>query len=308
MRAELTHAFELLRRRDPQAVEQAIELLQNTVFSFSMTVCGHKEDAEDTMQEVLLKSVPYLERFDSPAALSTWLYKVARNRCWMSRRRSKFAPREHLSLEELMPDADEMQQLAALPAASGSQEKAAIATQELARVQQAILKVPPSYRLVLVLHDVEELSTGEIAQVLNLTEGNVRIRLHRARLFLRKQLAQHTAPEFISNAPKGAVNGGGKGSRNREGRTCSPRCKQIFRNLSEYLDGALDETLCSELERHMSGCKPCQSFLDSLRNSVEHTHSIPRQSPDAHVSAAARAQMRRQSKQGAEPRIGRAER
>ena len=308
MRAELTQAFELLRSRDPLAVEQAIELLQNTVFSFSMTVCGHREDAEDTMQEVLLKSVPYLGRFDSPAALSTWLYKVARNRCWMSRRQSKFAPREHLSIEELMPDADEIQQLAAAPAAGVSPEKAAIATQELTRVQQAILRVPPSYRLVLVLHDVEELSTGEIAQVLNLTEGNVRIRLHRARLFLRKQLAQLTAPESSSHSPQGAVQRNVSHDEQRQGRACSSRCKQIFRNLSEYLDGVLDETLCSELERHMSGCRPCQGFLDSLRISVEHTHLIPRQLPDAHVSAAARAQMRRKSKQGTEPRIRLAER
>ena len=56
------------------------------------------------MQEVLLKSVPHLPKFDSPKALVVWLYKVAKNRCLMSRRRSKFAPNRELSLEELMPD------------------------------------------------------------------------------------------------------------------------------------------------------------------------------------------------------------
>ena len=55
------------------------------------------------MQEVLLKSVPHLPKFDSPKALVVWLYKVAKNRCLMSRRRSKFAPHPDLSLEELMP-------------------------------------------------------------------------------------------------------------------------------------------------------------------------------------------------------------
>ena len=78
-------------------MEEALALLQNTVFSFSMRVCGQREDAEDTMQEVLLKSVPHLPKFDSPKALVVWLYKVAKNRCLMSRRRSKFAPKQDLT-------------------------------------------------------------------------------------------------------------------------------------------------------------------------------------------------------------------
>ena len=72
MRAEIEKAVELLRDGDDASVEQALALLQNTVFSFSMRVCGHREDAEDTMQEVLLKSVPQLSKFDSPKALLVW--------------------------------------------------------------------------------------------------------------------------------------------------------------------------------------------------------------------------------------------
>ena len=80
MRAEIERAVELLRDRNDARVEQALALLQNTVFSFSMRVCGQREDAEDTMQEVLLKSIPQLPNFDSPKALVVWLYKVAKNR------------------------------------------------------------------------------------------------------------------------------------------------------------------------------------------------------------------------------------
>ena len=68
MRSEVEEAIELLRRGDDAGIERALALLQNTVFSFSMRVCGHREDAEDTMQEVLLKSVSHLPRFDSPKA------------------------------------------------------------------------------------------------------------------------------------------------------------------------------------------------------------------------------------------------
>jgi hypothetical protein len=60
MRAEIQHATDLLQRGDAHSLEQALTLLQNAVFSFSMRVCGHREDAEDTMQEVIVKSVSAL--------------------------------------------------------------------------------------------------------------------------------------------------------------------------------------------------------------------------------------------------------
>lgn len=60
------------------------------------------------MQEVLVKSLPYLPRFDNPRALLVWLYRVAKNRCLMNRRRSKFAPKQDLSLDELMPGRHEL--------------------------------------------------------------------------------------------------------------------------------------------------------------------------------------------------------
>src|SRR5438309_2096213 len=112
MRPEIEQAIALLQRDDSQSLEEALSLLQNTVFSFSMRVCGQREDAEDTTQEVLVKSLSYLSRFENPKALLVWLYKVAKNRCLMSRRKSKFAPQRELSLEELMPGRQELEQLA----------------------------------------------------------------------------------------------------------------------------------------------------------------------------------------------------
>ena len=280
MRPDITEAFELLRSGNSAHVEQALELLQSTVFSFSMTVCGHREDAEDTMQDVLLKSIPYLVEFDSPKALTTWLYTVAKNRCWMSRRKSKFAPKQHLSLEELMPDAMELDHLGAIAIAGPSPEKSVIAGQDSKRLQQAILKVPPPYRLVLVLHDVEELSTDEVARILNLKEGTVRVRLHRARLFVRKELSQPTLRPVDQARTIQDVSIQDSLHETKGKQPRSSHCKQIFANLSDYLDGALDDTLCKELERHMQGCKPCEAFLASLRSTIQQTHWLTRQRPD----------------------------
>ena len=67
----------------------------------------------NTIQDVLLKSVTYFPKFDSPKALVVCLYKVAKNRCLLTRRKSKFAPPQELSLQELMPDRRELEQLSA---------------------------------------------------------------------------------------------------------------------------------------------------------------------------------------------------
>jgi len=111
MRSELERALQLIQSKESSSIEQARRLLQNTVFSFSMKVCGHPQDAKDTMQDTLMKSLPYLPKFENVQALSVWLYRVARNRCISSHRGSKFSRATSLSLDELIPDSRELQEL-----------------------------------------------------------------------------------------------------------------------------------------------------------------------------------------------------
>lgn len=255
MRAELIRASELLRSSDPSAVEEAIRLLQGTVYSFSMKVCGHREDAEDTMQDVLLKSIPYLPKLNNPQVLAVWLYKVARNRCWMSRRRSKFAPTETLSLDDLLPDASELESLTAKT--EGEPEAAVLATENAERVRDAILRIPPQYRLILVLHDMEDLDTSEVARITGLREGTVRVRLHRARLFVRRELSQQG-----TSSPQT--------SRRRSRRAPRPlQCREMFAQLSDYIDGRIDEVHCEQIEKHLQDCPPCLAFVHDLEQAVE---------------------------------------
>jgi RNA polymerase sigma-70 factor (ECF subfamily) len=272
MRSEIEQAISLLRRGDDQALEQALSLLQNTVFSFSMRVCGQREDAEDTMQDVLVKSVPYLPKFDKPKALVVWLYKVAKNRCLMSRRRSKFAPHRDLSLDELMPDRKELERLGS----DGiNPEVFAIHSEEAARVREAIQKLPPQYRIVLVLRDMEGLTDDEVAEVTGLRSGTVRVRLHRARLFVRKELMRVWKPRL--QAQPTADKGGG---------TPRPaRCKTLFAELSKYLDDEMDDSLCEELERHLEDCSPCKAFLASLQAAIEQCRRSAAECPNSETAA-----------------------
>ena len=247
MRAEVEQAAELAQRGGPEATAAALALLQDTVFSFSMKVCGHREDAEDTMQETLLRVEPMLKKIANPRALAVWLYKVARSRCLMSRRRSKFAARPDLSLEALMPEREDLEALAA--EREKDPERSLLRRESAEQLREAIDQLPPEYRLVLVLHDMEELSTEEVAKISGLKPGTVRVRLHRARLFLRNELA--------------------RSGRKRARKAPRPRhCREMFAALSDLIDAELPHDLCKQIESHLGGCRPCETFLESLRETV----------------------------------------
>jgi RNA polymerase sigma-70 factor (ECF subfamily) len=283
VRPEIERAVQLIQRNDPKSLEEALALLQNTVFSFSMKICGQRQDAEDTMQEVLMKSVPNLPKFDSPKALVVWLYKVAKTRCLMSRRKSKFAPREALSLEELMPDRRE---LGKLPGKAENTPETTLMRREAAkRLRDSVQKLPPEYRLILVLHDMEELSDEDIAEITGLRKGTIRVRLHRARLFVRKELAKQNiqgAHRLASKHPAAIQTRAQPRER---------RCKEMFAELSSYLDDELDASLCEELEKHMDGCEPCKAFLASVEASIDLCRSAPNETPDPRIAAKLRQEL-----------------
>jgi RNA polymerase sigma-70 factor, ECF subfamily len=283
VRPEIEQAVQLIQRKDPKSLEEALALLQNTVFSFSMKVCGQRQDAEDTMQEVLLKSVPSLSKFDSPRALMVWLYKVAKTRCLMSRRKSKFAPTEALSLEDLMPDRREFQKLSG--GAESTPETALLRRENAKRLRRAVQKLPPEYRLILVLHDMEELSDSDIAEITGLREGTIRVRLHRARLFVRKELAKQDVQSVHGKAMKHPA------AIQAQAQPRERRCKEMFAELSSYLDDELDDSLCEELEKHMDGCEPCKAFLTSLEKSIERCRTAPNESPDPRLAASLRREL-----------------
>jgi RNA polymerase sigma-70 factor (ECF subfamily) len=271
MRPELIQATELLHRNTPEAVEEAIGLLQNTVYSFSMKVCGHRQDAEDTMQEVLSGSLGDLAKLQDPQALALWLYTVTRNRCWRMRRKAASAPRHILSLDELMPDEVELGRL--LRDAAESPESQLLHAEQHRLLHQAVLHIPVQLRIVLVLHDMEELTTEQVAQILDLQPGTVRVRLHRARLSVRKEMNRmlEGAPDQTTDPERARTKS--KGKRTTGGQRPA-ECRELFSNLSEYLDGRVEPRSCEEMRGHIEACPACVAFLRNLRVAIDRCRSL----------------------------------
>ena len=278
MRSDVEQAVALLKEGDDTGLEKALSLLQQAVFAFGMRICGHREDAEDTAQEVLIKAIPYLPKFDNSRALAKWLYTVAKNRCLMSRRKSKFAPKQELSLDALMPDREDLEQLgnSSIP----DPEKSTIRGEYTQRLREAIRALPPHYRIVLVLRDMEGFTDEEVGEITGLRPGTVRIRLHRARLFLRRELEpkqKRARSQKSATAPSAPSR--------------DDRCRKMFAELSDYLDGELDDFSCEEIEAHLEGCEPCKRFLNSLRAVIQTCQSSPAECPDRAKAANLRREL-----------------
>jgi len=188
MNSQVEQALANLKSGKLEDVEQALETLQEVVYGFEMKVCGVREDAEDTAQETLIRLARQLKEFPDARALAVWLYKVAKTQCLMSRRKSKFAPAQILSLDALMPK----ESGAAAPAVKSweiTPEEIVLNKELRSKLEDAVLALPKPYRLVLILRDMEQLDTREVAEVMGISEETTKMRLHRARVFLRNALA-----------------------------------------------------------------------------------------------------------------------
>jgi RNA polymerase sigma factor (sigma-70 family) len=168
---------------DEQTMARLLEETQALAYRFSLMVCGHTEDAEDAMQDALLQTYRHAGSIRQPQGFRTWLYRTVKNACLMSRRTKVAEPTRFASLDAVMAEGHD-------PISDGpSPEEVTTAESERRRFRQAFATLPANYRLVAFLRDVEGLSTREVAEVVGISESNVKQRLLRARRLLRQALA-----------------------------------------------------------------------------------------------------------------------
>lgn len=165
-----------LVRRFQQGQEQAfthlMERHERRVYNLAYRMLGNPDDARDATQDTFLACYRHLSRFRGDSAFATWLHRIAVNACYDALRRR----RDTTSMEELPVDP--------MPVPDHA-ERAAVATD----VQRALLAVPPDFRAVLVMHELQDLPLEEIAATLDLPVGTVKSRLHRGRVALGRVLS-----------------------------------------------------------------------------------------------------------------------
>lgn len=168
------------------------------VYRFAHRLCGEPEAAKDLVQETFLNAYRGFEKFRGDAQVSTWLYTIASRACLRMRRRRKGVPERELSLEEFIPTSEGEFRLQ-IPIDGLSPEDALQNKQLRDALNMAINQLPKKYKMVLVLRDMEGLSAKEVGTIMGLNERAVKSRLHRARLFVRRQLSAQGLGQEIAD-------------------------------------------------------------------------------------------------------------
>jgi len=176
-----------------RAFEEIFNRYANKVYALAFKISRNPIDAEDILQDVFLTLVKKIDTFRGEASFSTWLYKVTMNASYMHFRIKGKKYESDISLENYAPYDENGTLMGRVKSKDWSDrpDEVLFSKEALEIIERAINELPENYRVVLYLRDVEDKSTDEVANILGISVGTVKSRLHRARLFLRDRLSDY---------------------------------------------------------------------------------------------------------------------
>lgn len=181
---------ERLRAGDNAAYEQMVRQTIGPLLATARRMLGREDEAQDSVQEAYLSAFRSLAKFEGGSRLSTWLHRITINACLMRLRTRRRKP--ETAIDELLPTfSDDGHQTKASTPWDDRAGGRLVQSETRALVREFIEQLPEPYRNVLLLRDIEELSTQQTAQQLEISESAVKTRLHRARQALRELLDPH---------------------------------------------------------------------------------------------------------------------
>ena len=185
--------LEALRQREPTAAERLVTTYGDRACRLATRITGSAQDGEEVVQDAFWAVVRKIDTFRGESAFGSWLFRIVANAAYQ-KLRSRQSRRRDVSWDEVLPVFDENDRhVVPVPDWSPRVNDPSVQSELRVALTSAINELPAAYRTVLVLRDVEGLSILEIAEVVGLSISNVKTRVHRARLFLRRQLSDAMA-------------------------------------------------------------------------------------------------------------------
>lgn len=185
---------EQAKNGDKAALSELVNKYSERIYNLALRILRKKEDAEDILQETFLTVVEKLHTFDGRSSFFTWIYRIATNASLMRIRKKK------LVFQEIVENPEYSENIESRIFVDWSQDPSInLYDQEIkTKIDEAVNKLSDIYRSVFVLRDIEGLSIKETSTILNITEENVKIRLRRARQFLRDYLSDYFEERVVT--------------------------------------------------------------------------------------------------------------
>jgi RNA polymerase sigma-70 factor (ECF subfamily) len=177
-----------LKAKDPEAIAGLVRLFSDNIYRTAIKMLGNEQDAEDVLQETILKVLRSIDSFEERSSLSTWIYRITMNEALMLLRKRKNNTDSVDSEREDEAGPQEPKEIVdwcCLP------ENELLDDESRSYLDEAVKRLSPALRAVFVLRDIDDLSVRETAETLDISESAVKTRLLRARLQLREDLSKY---------------------------------------------------------------------------------------------------------------------
>ncbi|HQV70700.1 MAG TPA: sigma-70 family RNA polymerase sigma factor [Thermoflexales bacterium] len=235
-----------IKAGDKAACDVCIETHTPTLYRLALRILGDEAEAQDAVQETFINAFKAIGKFDGRSRLATWLYRIAHNQALMKLR----SRRETASLDESEDNEESRPELAVW---DESPDALTLEHETTRVIGDAVNALPDTLRNVFILREIEDMSTAQAAQKLGVSEAALKVRLHRARAALRKNLSAYFAERAM---PADQL----------ESLACGEALK--FIEHAEQRGEKVDESLKESLREFVAQCERCRLLLDPGHKSI----------------------------------------
>ncbi len=227
-------------------IEEIFREYKSRIYRLGLSITRNTADAQDILQNTLIKVANSLKGFRGDSTLSTWIYKIAYNEALMLLRKRGRNARLSSYL---------FHQAKKIPSGlfinwPKAPDEILLDSELKNRLDSAIKHMPIQYRMPLFLHHIEDMPVKETAEILGLKLNSLKTRLHRAYLILRKEMSEYMKDREPEETEKVA------------------KCSILAKFVYDYERGVLGEKKRLSFDSHLSGCQSCRQFLDGYRKAI----------------------------------------
>ncbi len=233
-------------------IEKIFSKYKSNIYHLALSIVRNEKDAEDVLQNTLIKIIKNLDTFRNQSKISTWIYKVTYNEAlmYLRKRRRQSRLSDYLKEPRGKSSSGLFVNWAKLP------DQQLLDEEFKARMESAINSIPIKYRMAVLLHHTESLPLRESARVMGLKLNSLKTRLHRAYLIIKSSLEDY----FKDKKEPGYLQ--------------DKRCGLWINFMRRYLDGRLGGKGQNSFKSHINDCPACKIFLKQYARAIRITSAL----------------------------------